>query len=166
MNDFILSTNHLPAIGFLAGLPDEHRAFLSCYGRYCRPQMGEVFISENEPQDSLYVILEGKLHIVTGTATGQSHFLAALGPGDSMGEINLFDPAVASASAVPRSNCLIWALSRKELESFLESDTVIGMSFLRALLGQMSKRLRSMNDKLAITEKKTMLHDFWSSIPH
>jgi hypothetical protein len=33
---------------------------------------------------------------------------------------------------------------------------------LRALLGQLSQRIRVMNEKLANAENKSSLHDFWS----
>ena len=49
----------LPAIGFLADVAPEHRAFLACFGKFHRPENGEVLIKEGEPQDALYVILSG-----------------------------------------------------------------------------------------------------------
>jgi CRP/FNR family transcriptional regulator, cyclic AMP receptor protein len=153
----------LPALGFLAGIPEEHRSFMACYGRYLRPQNGDVLIAEGQSQESFYVLLEGKAHVVTGAASGQPNLLASLNPGASIGEINLFDPAVASASVICRSSCLMWSLSREELDSFLAADAVIGMSFLRALLGQMSKRIRIMIEKVSTTEKKSAIHDFWGS---
>jgi CRP/FNR family transcriptional regulator, cyclic AMP receptor protein len=165
MSNSASSPNQLPALGFLAGIPEEHRSFLACYGRYHRPQEGETVIVEGAAQDSLYVILAGRLHIVAGTSGDRPMLLAALEPGDSIGEINLFDPGTASASAIARGSALIWSLSRAELDSFLEADAVIGVSVLRALLGQMSKRIRIMNDKLATAEKKSSLHDFWSNTP-
>lgn len=162
MNPSSLSPSELPAIGFLADVSSEHRSFLACFGKFHRPTEGDILIAEGEPQDSLYVILEGKLHIVS-TASQRSLLLAALGPGDSIGEINLFDPGTASASAVVRSSALVWSLSRSELDAFLEADPTIGVAVLRGLLGQLSKRIRNMNEKLATAEKKSSLHDFWTA---
>jgi CRP-like cAMP-binding protein len=163
MSESTSTQNELPALGFLAGLPEEHRSFLACYGKYLRPNDGDAVIVEGAAQDSLYVILSGKLHIVVGSSADRPMLLAALGPGDSMGEINLFDPGTASASAIARGSALVWSLSRAELDSFLKSDPVIGVSVLSALLGQMSKRIRVMNDKVATAEKKSSLHDFWNN---
>jgi hypothetical protein len=50
-----------------------------------------------------------------------------------------------------------------DLESPLQADPVIGLSVLRALLRQMSKRIRAMNDKLTTAEKKSSLHEFWTN---
>jgi CRP-like cAMP-binding protein len=165
MSDPTTPANELPALGILSEIPAEHRSFLACYGKYLRPREGDVVIVEGEAQDSLHVILSGKLHIVSGLTAERPMLLASLGPGDSMGEINLFDPGTASASAIARSSALVWTLSRAELDAFLEADPVIGVSVLRALLGQLCHRIRAMNEKLVTSERKSSLHDFWKAAP-
>ena len=154
----------LPAIGLLAALPAEHRSFLACFGTYHRSEVGDMLINEGEPQDSLHVILAGKLHIVSA-ATGRPMLLATLGEGDSIGEVNLFDRGTASASAVVKENALIWSLSRAELDVFLEADSAIGMSVLRGLLSQLSRRIRKMNDRLTTENERAAINRSWSK-PH
>ncbi len=150
----------LPAIGLLAGVSEEHRSFLACFGKYLRPAEGDTVIIEGEIQDTLYVILSGMLHVVTAMDTKRPTFLAALGAGDSMGEIGLFHPGTASATVVVRSSsALVWSLSREELDAFLDADPVVGVVVLRAILGQLSQRIRAMNEKLAIAEKKSSIHE-------
>jgi CRP/FNR family cyclic AMP-dependent transcriptional regulator len=151
----------LPAIGFLADVSSEHRSFLATYGRFLRPQPGEVLISAGEPQESLYVILAGSVHI-TSEVNGRAMLLASLGSGDSIGEINLFDPATASATAVCRSAALVWALSHEELDSFVTADLEAGVAVQQGLLALMARRIRSMNDKLATAEQRVSMHNFWS----
>lgn len=157
-------THELPAIGFLAEVPAEHRTFLAGYGRFLRPQPGDVLIAAGAEQDSLFVILSGAFHIVSD-AGGRQLLLAALESGDSIGEINLFDPASASATAVCRAPGLVWSMSREELRSFLEADPAAAVAVLEGLLAMMAKRIRSMNDKLATAEQRTALHNFWSEHP-
>ena len=149
----------LPAIGLLSEVSEEHRSFLACFGRYLRLTEGETMIVEDTPQDTLYVILSGVLHVVTGTQTGRTTFLAALGAGDSIGEIGLFHPGTASATVVVRGNAVVWSLSRAELDAFLDADPVIGVVVLRAILGQLAQRIRAMNEKLAIAEQKSSIHE-------
>ena len=155
--------SELPASGILAGLEAEHRAFLSGYGTYRRAADGETLITEGQPQESLYMILSGKVHAVATGANGNPRFLAALEPGESMGEINLFDPGTASATAISRGDSLIWSLSRSELDSLLGDDPVVGVKILRGLLSQMARRIRLMNEKLTTAETKSSLHEFWGS---
>jgi CRP-like cAMP-binding protein len=162
MTEPSISPSELPAIGFLAEVSSEHRSFLACFGKFKRLAEGETLIREGEPQDSLYVILSGKLHIVADAAE-RPLLLAALEPGDSIGEINLFDPGTASASASARAASLVWSLSRSELALFLEADPAAGIPVLHGLLAQLAKRIRSMNEKLTTSERKSTLHDFWGS---
>jgi CRP-like cAMP-binding protein len=154
--------SELPAVGFLAGVSSEHRAFLACFGRFIRPQTDDVLIKEGDSQEALYMILAGTLHIIT-TADGRPMLLASLGEGDSFGEVNLFDPGTASATAVSRSPGLIWALSRQELHAFLEADPVAGVAVLQGLLHQASSRIRHMNEKLADAEQRASFHHFWTT---
>lgn len=154
--------SELPAIGFLAEVSPEHRAFLACFGRFLRPQTDDVLIKEGDSQESLYMILAGTLHIIT-TADSRPMLLASLGKGDSFGEVNLFDPGTASATAVSRSPGLIWALSRDELAAFLEADTVAGVAVLQGLLHQNASRIRHMNEKLADAEQRASFHHFWTT---
>lgn len=156
--------SQLPAVGFLADVSSEHRAFLACFGRFLRPTSGDVLIKEGDPQESLYMILSGILHIIADGAERQV-LLATLGEGDSFGEINLFDPGTASASAVFRSNGLVWVLSRSELKAFLEADAAAGVPVLQGLLHQASSRIRHMNDKLANAEQRASFHHFWTTRP-
>jgi CRP-like cAMP-binding protein len=162
MNQPSAPISELPGIGFLAEVSSEHRSFLACFGRFLRPQPGDVLITEGDRQDALYVVLSGNLHIVSNFADRPA-LLASLGEGDSIGEINLFDPATASATAVCRASGLVWSLSRDELNSFLEADPGAGVSVLRGLLCQVAKRIRSMNEKLATAEERSSLHNYWNS---
>ena len=156
------SESELPAVGFLADVAPEHRAFLACFGRFIRPQTDDVIIKEGDPQEALHMILTGMLHIIT-TADGRSMLLASLGAGDSFGEVNLFDPGTASATVVSRSPGLIWVLSRDELNAFLNADPVAGVAVLQGLLHQASSRIRHMNDKLADAEQRASFHHFWTT---
>ena len=156
--------SELPAVGFLADVSPEYRAFLACFGRFLRPKSGDLLIKEGDPQESLYMILSGKLHIISEGADRQM-LLAALGEGDSFGEVNLFDPGTASASAVFRSDGLVWVLSRDELKTFLEADPAAGVSVLHGLLHQASSRIRQMNEKLADAEQRASFQQFWTTRP-
>lgn len=157
--------SELPAVGFLSDVSSEHRAFLACFGKFLRPAAGEVLIEEGDAQESLYVILSGTLHIVASHTT-RPILLAAFGEGDSIGEINLFDPATASATAVVRTGGLIWTLTREELDSFLTADPVAGISVMKGLLRQVARRIRSMNEKLATAEQRASIQNFWTSRQH
>ena len=162
MSQSLSPASELPNVGFLSDVSPEHREFLACFGKFLRPENGDVLISEGDSQESLYLILSGSLHIVA-SASERPVLLAAFGEGDSIGEINLFDPATASATAVVRSAGLIWSLSREDLEAFLAADPEAGISVMKGLLRMVAKRIRSMNEKLASVEQRASLHNFWTA---
>lgn len=162
MDDLSLCATELPGLGFLSHVSSEHRSFLSCFGKFHRPEAGTVLITEDQTQDSLYIILSGHLHIVS-EVDGRQVLIASLGEGDAIGEVNLFDPGNASASVIVRSPSVIWSLTRDELEAFVEADPAAGISVFRGLLAQVSRRIRTMNEKLAAADKKSSLHHYWES---
>ncbi len=150
----------LPAIGFLSHLDGPYREFLASFGKFVRPQSAEVLITEGKPQDSLYLVLAGMLHVVTG-AGDRPTLVASLGSGDSIGEVNVFDPASASASVIARSECLIWKITGEELEGFFSADPVAGIGFMKGLMRLEGQRIRAMNAKLSGSEEKAAFHNFW-----
>ena len=152
----------LPAIGFLSEVPAEHRAFLTSFGKFLRPSNGDVLIEQGTHQDTLNLILEGTLHVVS-TTDDRPVLLATLGSGESFGEINLFDPSSASATVISRSESLVWSLTRDELDALTDADPVAALFATKGILRQLSKRIRVMNEKLAASERKSDFHHFWTS---
>ena len=142
----------IPAVGFLSEVSAEHRAFLTGFGKFHRRTKGEVFIHEGSSQASLSLVLAGTLHVLTAL---ESHplRLAELGPGDVIGEINLFDPSTASATVIACGDCLVWSMSRSELVGLIEADAEAGQNVMWGLLRQLSQRIRRMNEKLVETSE-------------
>lgn len=156
------SLPELPGLGFLVGLKLSHREFLASFGEYVRVKNGEIVIEEGAAQNNLYLILSGMLHVVT-TAGNRSLLIATLGAGDSLGEVNLFDPASASASVIARSDCLIWRITNDQLKMFFAADPEAGLDLMQGLLRLSARRIRAMNAKLVDSEEKSSFHDFWKA---
>jgi CRP-like cAMP-binding protein len=152
----------LPAIGFLADVDSSHREFLASFGKFIRPKNGETVIEEGAAQDCLFLILSGMLHVVT-EAADRALLVATLGAGDSLGEVNVFDPATASASVIARSECLIWRIRDTELAAFFTADPEGAVELMRGLLRITARRIRAMNAKLVDSESKFSVHDFWKA---
>ena len=152
----------LPAVGFLTEVESSHREFLASFGEFIRPKNGEIVIEEGAAQNCLHLILSGMLHVVTA-AGERSLLVATLGAGDSIGEMNVFDPASASASVIARSECLVWRITGDELGAFFAADSQGGVELMQGLLRLASKRIRAMNAKLVTSEEKASFHDFWKA---
>jgi CRP/FNR family cyclic AMP-dependent transcriptional regulator len=150
----------LPALGIVADLEEEDRRLLSNYGEFLPVPDGEPIIKEGADQDSLVFLISGLLHVITNK-DGSIILLARVSPGESIGEMTLFDPGKASASVVAKSFSQIWRARRNDLEDFLHAYPEAAGRLMIGLLSEMSRRLRNMNEKLSSTKLQNALQEFF-----
>jgi len=148
----------LPALGFAADLTDQDRKDLGSYGEFITANEGDTLIDEGKPQNALFLVVFGNFHVQTET-TGRVVLLGHLKSGDTVGEINIFDPGNASASVVARNLGQIWKIDRARLEDFLEAHPEAAARLLVGVATQLSKRLRKTNEKVAMA-REAMLDSF------
>jgi CRP/FNR family cyclic AMP-dependent transcriptional regulator len=150
----------IPSVGIAALLEDEDRRLLSDYGEFRPLQTGQTIIEEGKPQDSLYFVISGVLHVHT-LRDGKPALLARIEAGTTLGEINVFDPATASASVTAKSFAQIWRADRQAIEDFVGAYPAAGSRLLIGILAEMSQRIRNMNEKLATAELEASLRGYW-----
>jgi CRP-like cAMP-binding protein len=150
----------LPALGIVANLEEEDRRLLSDYGEFLPIPDGDTIIEEGADQDSLVFLISGLLHVVT-SKDGSVVLLARVAPGESIGEVNLFDPGKASASVVAKTFSQIWRARQNDLDEFLNAYPEAAGRLMIGLLSEMSRRLRNMNEKLSSTELQNALQEFF-----
>ncbi len=153
----------IPAIGIMAALDEQDRRLLGDYGEFLPVHPDKVLIQEGCEQDSLYFVISGTLHVHTDTVEKRT-FVARIVAGDILGEINLFDPAKASASVTAREFSQIWRANKNDLEEFMQSYPMAAARLMAGIVGSLSRRIRRMNEKLAITESEAGFQSFWSKI--
>jgi CRP/FNR family transcriptional regulator len=108
------------------------------------PRGGVVFV-EDEPGDSLHVILSGKVKISRRSPDGRENLLAVLGPGDLIGELSLFDPGPRTATASMVTQGEIASLAHDALRPWLTRRPQVA----ERLLAVLARRLRNTNDAMA-----------------
>lgn len=146
--DSALTRPELPAISFLETLADEDRALLSNYGEFLPVQPHQRLIEEGTPQDSLYLLLSGILH-VSREKVGPRTLLWRVTPGESIGEVNLFDPCEASADVTAQEFSQVWRANREDLETYVNAYPEAGAHLMAGLARLLSKRLRAMNARIS-----------------
>lgn len=144
-----MSNAILPEMGFARDFDVEERTQLGNFGEFISLADGESLIEEGQPQDSLFLIVSGTFHVQTGL-TGRPTLLSSLKTGDTVGEINIFDPGNASASVVSKSFSEVWRIDRSRLEQYLEAHPRTATRLLVNVATQLSKRLRKTNEKIAL----------------
>ena len=155
-----LTRPELPAIGIVAEMEAEDRALLGNYGEFLPVQEGQTLIEAGNPQEHLYLVISGLLH-VTIIIDGRPKLIARVEAGETLGEVNVFDPARASATVVAHDFTQVWRANRADIDLFVKAYPEAGNILLSGIITVMSRRLRNMNDKLADTESMELLGKFW-----
>jgi CRP-like cAMP-binding protein len=153
-----MSNAILPEMGFASEFDLEERTQLGNFGEFLSLAEGEVLIDEGHNQDALFMVVSGTFHVQT-VVTGRAVLLGTLKAGDTIGEINMFDPGQASASVVSKSFSEIWRIDRSRLEQYLEAHPRTAARLLVNIATQLSKRLRKTNQKVAMA-REAMLDSF------
>ena len=73
--------------------------------------------------------------------------LAQVGPGETLGEISLFDPGPAAATVTAVEFSQLWRIADEDLIHFMEENPGAGNVLLRTLASILAQRLRQMNPK-------------------
>jgi len=153
-----MSNAVLPEMGFATEFDLEERTQLGNFGEFLSLSDGEVLIDEGHNQDALFMVVSGTFHVQT-VVTGRPVLLGTLKAGDTIGEINMFDPGQASASVVSKSFSEVWRIDRARLEQYLEAHPRTAARLLVNIATQLSKRLRKTNQKVAMA-REAMLDSF------
>jgi len=137
----------LPPIGILEGMPDPARTALASSGKFSSLPEGFFLMKQGEPQDHLYILISGKL---SATAHSDSSIveLGMIVPGESVGEMNVIDPRMASADVKAVVTSRVWSISKAALDQYLEENPIHGVQMLRSISIQLCRRIRRNSDKM------------------
>ncbi len=108
---------------------------------------GEVIIAEGDEGDCMYVIQSGRVEAVTGSGP-QELRVAVLEGGDFFGEMALFDKEVRSATVRALGEARVLTIDKRALLKRISEDPLLAMNLLKT----MSKRVRSLNERVAAHE--------------
>ncbi len=114
----------------------------------------EVLFRQDNPGVGMYIIREGAIEIVDET-TGDT--LAELSDGDFFGEMALLNETPRSATAVARSESVLYGLFRPDLLGLVERDPSLGVQLLLRMSRVISERLVHTND--TVRELRARLHE-------
>ncbi|HSI64457.1 MAG TPA: Crp/Fnr family transcriptional regulator [Candidatus Saccharimonadia bacterium] len=143
------STPELPPKGIIEPLGDDDRLLLSSYGEFLPVHERQVLIEEGHQQNTLYYVISGTLHATT-TRSGRPVLLGRIGAGETIGEINIFHPGLASATVTAIEFTQIWKIDRQSLEDFMNVSPLPASHLLIGIASTLSRRLRETNDKVAM----------------
>ena len=150
----------LPALGIVAELDADDRRLLSDYGEFLPVKEGTNLITEGEAQDSLYFVISGILHVHTEKDNKRT-LIGRIEAGETIGEVSIFDPGNASANVTAQGFCQVWKATHDDVNAFLSAYPQPAGRLLIGILGELSRRIRRMNEKLSTAELETAIQQFF-----
>lgn len=107
---------------------------------------GDVLFREGAPADDLYVVTAGKLKFGRRSSQGRENLLDILGPGESFGELSLFDPGPRTATVTAVVDSRLLAIGRPELDPLLAAHPPIAVWLLQQLSRRLKRRYENVSD--------------------
>ncbi len=138
----------LRLVSFLRDLTDEELTSFAGMLRVKEVAPGTRVIEEGTEVDTLYIVCSGVVH-VRRLSSKHEMLLGRLGVGAFFGEINLFDPGVATASIYVMTNKATLAyIDYESLRAFLSENHEIGYKIVSSMMTETARRLRSVSSRL------------------
>ena len=103
---------------------------------------GALLFQEADRQAFMCLVLEGRLTIRKGGTGESATEIAELGPGESIGEMSLFEQQPRSASVVALTDSRLLLLSRKHLLEMKNLEPELAVTLIWQLARLLSQRLR------------------------
>jgi signal transduction histidine kinase len=138
----------------LSSLDDRHVRFLlseeTSSEQSYKP--GETIIREGEVGDSLFLIGSGSVDVVLAGAGGQTILLSLLLPGETFGEMGLFERRPRCATVRARDGCVVLEVKGEDLRRLGEAQPDVEFKVLL----KVSERLRSNNEHVLALHLKDL----------
>ena len=122
---------------------------------------GEELFAEGSPGDRAYVITEGQLEVVKASS-GREVLLNVLEPVEVVGEMALLEDKPRMASVRARTDSMLLAISKEQLEHLLEESA----SAARAMFYTILARWRGTEAMLRQSDKMAQLGTLTAGVAH
>jgi CRP-like cAMP-binding protein len=139
MADFIL-----PRVGILSFMDDDYRAQLTAHGQILPALPGQTVIAEGAEAKYLFIVISGT-YVVTCKANDRDVHLDEIVEGDCLGEVAIFEPGRASATATCREEGQLWCMDSENLQQFLLESPHGGCALILGINTLLSRRLKRAN---------------------
>ena len=131
---------------------DEVKAFRDQCERREVPA-GHVFVQMGDKNESLHVILSGKVRVERIGVEGDVP-IVSLGPGQTFGEMSFLDKGKRSADVEARVPTELFALGRPAFNELARTHPVLGTIVFARLALLVSRRMRTANRELSALEER------------
>jgi CRP/FNR family transcriptional regulator, cyclic AMP receptor protein len=131
-------------LGGLLGLSSETRAILLTRAKIIRVRRGQNLLGRGERSSQVYVVVEGRLHVVLYSTSGREVSLRDLSEGDIFGELAAIDGEDRCANIVAASDARLMTFTRSDFRAAIHSSPEAADWLLERLAGQ----VRGLTEKM------------------
>jgi len=136
----------LRSVSFLKDLSDTELQLFAALLKTQEFREGEKIVTEGEPVGALYIVCSGTVH-VRRLAVKREVLLGRIGACGFFGEINLFDPGMATASIVAVKHVTVASIDYESMRSFMSGNPNTGYKITSSLMREVCSRLRQTNER-------------------
>ena len=108
---------------------------------------GDYLIEEGATDNSLHVLLEGKLEVVKHTGAGDTASLAVLREGDLAGELSFIDGHEHTVGLRALSNCRVLSITRSDFEAIVDQHPQLVYKVMRAIARSTHRIVHRINNE-------------------
>ena len=126
-------------------LDDRQAEVLAALGEVSTLAEGQYLIEEAKIDDSLHVLLAGKLEVVKKAGVGDDITLHVLREGDMAGELSFVDQVEHTLGIRALSNCEIFNLKHNDFESLITREPELVYKVMCAIMRSAHGILHRMN---------------------
>jgi CRP/FNR family cyclic AMP-dependent transcriptional regulator len=139
-----VSTAVLKAVPLFSSCPDEQLRMLAAVVTRKSVSRSTTVMASGDPNDSLYIVLSGRLKVLMSDSDGKEVILSILGPGEFFGEMGLIDDSPRSASVTAIEPCELLSIAKRDFKKCLSENFEMSMAVMRGLV----RRLREADRKI------------------
>ena len=123
----------------LGGLAEEDIRRLAQRAVSRRYRRGQVVFTEGDAAESLMIVAEGRVKVLSISDDGRDHVLNILEPGETLGELSIADGGPRSASVEALDACTLLVLERRAVLELLRERPEVAEQLLKALGGHVRR---------------------------
>lgn len=130
---------YLSRVDIFAGTPEYILAAVARIAESVEVAQGETFITEGAVEDSMYIIVEGRVRVHS-----KDQNIIDLGPGDSVGELTVLDPEPRAASVTALTPLFLFRIGKNSFDEVMANWPEIAQGVIRALVRRVREQGRLM----------------------
>ncbi len=134
-------------VSILSQLTDEELKSFHALLEIKNFQTKQKLIEEGTVVTHFHIVFDGIVH-VRRLAQKKELLLGRLGAGGFFGEINLFDPGVATASIYAMKPTQLGSIDYETFRAYMAANPLTGYKIVSGMMTEMSRRLRQTSTRL------------------